>query len=250
MIIKDLGVSFKDRVVFKNVNFEIADKHRIVSLVGRSGIGKTQMIRRLAKLKIDGATLTGDVFIKDKPVREGDVGVVSQNYYLPAHLTVKQVLHYAAKKNPEYGPPGCQIDQLRSWYIDQFELSQHLDKYCTCPPLSGGQRQRVAIVTQLLSGTDFLLMDEPFSGLDSIMIDRTLTLLRRVSELNKSKTILIVTHDLRSACAISDLVLVLANPDNSADGAKVTHSLEMHWDSTMIDSQLFLSTINQIKALL
>ena len=259
---KDLGIQFKDKVIFKDVNLQIKDIIRpgiitgqVVSLIGKSGIGKSLLIRRLAGLYIKNASLTGEVLVnKDqKPVKPGDMGVVPQDYYLPANLTVQKILWMAAVKNPQFKDRKTIIAAMTS-YILAFELGDHRLKYPI--QLSGGQKQRTSIAMQLLSGSNFLLMDEPFSGLDPIMVDKTTDLLLRVSQTDELKTIVIVSHDLRNACAISDTVFILSNRDRSSEaGATIVKEVDLiernlAWKPGIKEMPEFLDTIREIKQLL
>jgi ABC-type nitrate/sulfonate/bicarbonate transport system ATPase subunit len=80
-----------------------------------------------------------------------------------------------------------------------------------CHPkmLSGGQRQRVAIAQQLLCSSHFLLMDEPFSGLDPLAKNAVCETLVDVSTTHELNTIIVVTHDIESAIRISDTLWLL-----------------------------------------
>jgi polar amino acid transport system ATP-binding protein/sulfate transport system ATP-binding protein/NitT/TauT family transport system ATP-binding protein len=109
------------------------------------------------------------------PVKAGDMGVVFQNYYLFEWRTIHQSLELAAKKNPALKD---EVKTAIEKYAEDFNLSEHLQKYPK--QLSGGQRQRVSIIQQMLNGSDFLLLDEPFSGLDVIVLDKVVDLLLEV----------------------------------------------------------------------
>lgn len=267
-----VGLSFKqpevngkkvpDKVIFKDINFQIRDVIRpeviqgqVVSLVGKSGIGKSMMIRMLAGLPIDGK-LDGKILVNvvQTPTNPGDMGVVPQNYYLPEHLQLKQILYLAASKNKLLQQNHQIILDAITSYILEFELGDHLSKYPT--QLSGGQRQRASIICQLLFGSNFLLMDEPFSGLDPLMLDKTTELLLRVSQMDEIKTIIIVSHDLRNSVAISDTVLILSNRGRaSEEGATIVREVDLMqmglaWHPEVKEMPLFLQTIRDIKSLL
>ena len=83
--------------------------------------------------------------------------------------------------------------------------------------LSGGQRQRVAIAQQLLCSEHFLLMDEPFSGLDPIMKDKVCELITEVASAHELNTIIVVSHDISATISIAD-TLWLMGRDIGADG--------------------------------
>lgn len=186
----------------------------------------------------------GTVLIENKPVKAGDVGVVAQNYLLFNHRTVKQNLNLSVKHNEKY------VHGLFEEYTNRFGIAEHLNKYPL--ELSGGQRQRVAIVQQLLVGGDFLLLDEPFSGLDKIVKREVVNVLHEVSLLDEKKTLIIVSHDLESSVMISDTAIILG-VDPNEPGAYIRKEIDLierglTWQSPDIISKLpqFHSTIDEI----
>ena len=118
------------------------------------------------------------------------------------------MLRKAAKKNRDYKGDAKLIKDAVDFYLNKFELTEHKDKFPI--ELSGGQKQRVCIMMQLLNGSYFILLDEPFSGLDPLMIDKTTELLQEVANSDEKKTLIIISHDLENCCAISDTVHVLS----------------------------------------
>jgi polar amino acid transport system ATP-binding protein/sulfate transport system ATP-binding protein len=87
-------------------------------------------------------------------------------------------------------------------FLQRFDLEAQAKHYP--PQLSGGQRQRVAIAQQFMCSEHFLLMDEPFSGLDPVMKDEACRIIAEVAGLNELTTIIVVTHDIGSACQVAD----------------------------------------------
>jgi polar amino acid transport system ATP-binding protein/sulfate transport system ATP-binding protein/NitT/TauT family transport system ATP-binding protein len=240
-----------DRPILRDINFSIRNiirpglsQGQVVTLIGRSGIGKTQLFKILSGLQ---APTAGQVTIHDnKPVKAGDMGVIFQNYYLFEWRTVYQSLMLAAKKNKQLtGKEKQTIDQ----YADQFQLTGHLNLYPQ--QLSGGQRQRVSIMQQLLKGSDFILLDEPFSGLDVCMLDKAVELLLQVSLSDELKTLIIVSHDIETSVAISDTVFILGNePDK--EGATIKKEIDLierdlAWQKDIKHERRFLETIEEIK---
>jgi polar amino acid transport system ATP-binding protein/sulfate transport system ATP-binding protein len=86
--------------------------------------------------------------------------------------------------------------------------------------LSGGQRQRVAIAQQLLCSEHFVLMDEPFSGLDPLATARIIDLIGEVAGLHELNTIVVATHDVGAAIAVAD-TLLLMGCDRDGEGRVV-----------------------------
>jgi ABC-type nitrate/sulfonate/bicarbonate transport system ATPase subunit len=209
---ENIQLQYGEKVVLRDVNFRIQDIHRqginqgqVVSLIGRSGIGKTQLFRILSGLLKPGA---GAVKIDEDQhvVQPGEVGIVPQNYILFNHRTIYQNLKIGLNSAPVKLGEAATKSTIEA-YAATFELSEHLKKYPA--QLSGGQRQRVSIIQQVLTGNKFILLDEPFSGLDVLMIDRVTELLLKISTLGEHNTLIIVSHDIENAAAISDMVWVL-----------------------------------------
>lgn len=209
---REIFKSFNKKEILNNISFDILDVKRegfeqgqIVSLIGKSGIGKSVLLKILCGLMQPDF---GEVLAIDNdsdtmsPVKAGNIGVVTQHYVLFNHRTVKKNLLLA---NPDI--------KLVEDYCLRFDLFKHLDKYPH--QLSGGQKQRVSIIQQILAGNKIILLDEPFSGLDTLMIDKILKLLSDISLQHELNTLLIVSHDLESSLCISDTAFIMAKPDES-----------------------------------
>jgi len=260
---KDLSLSYGDKCILQDINFSIHDivrpglqQGQVVSLIGRSGIGKTQLFRLLSGLQ---QPSSGVLNIRGKwektsgggascmrPVRAGDMGVIFQNYYQFGWRTVRQSLMLAARQNKSLA--GQEEDAMNR-YTAQFDLSGVLSHYPS--QLSGGQQQRVSICQQLLKGADFLLLDEPFSGLDVCVLDKVVELLLQVSLSDEFKTLIIVSHDIPTAVGISDTVFILGKKPGQA-GSTIVQSIDLierdlAWKDNVRVEQRFLDTIREIK---
>lgn len=251
---KNVGLSYNKKIILRDINFCIKDiirpeikQGQVVSLIGRSGIGKTQLFKILSGLQhasIGSVTIHGD-----KNVQAGDMGVIFQNYYLFEWRTVYESLLLAAKKNINLkGKEDGTIHQ----YVADFHLTEELKKYPQ--QLSGGQRQRVSIIQQLLKGSDFLLLDEPFSGLDVYVLDKVTELLLQVSVSDERKTLIIVSHDISTSVAISDTVIILGN-EAGKPGATIKKEIDLierdlAWKKDIKKEKAFIETVEEIKACL
>lgn len=251
---KDVNLSFGDKQILRDINFGIHNivrpgmlQGQVVSLIGRSGIGKTQLFKLLAGLQ---QPTSGEILIhQDKKVKAGDMGIIFQNYYLFEWRPVHASLMLAARKNP--GLAGKEKETI-AHYAETFHLQEHLHKYPQ--QLSGGQRQRVSIIQQLLKGSDFLLLDEPFSGLDLLMLDKVVNLLLQVSLSDELKTLIIVSHDIATSVAISDTVFILAQ-EAGKPGATIVKEIDLierglAWARGINKKKEFAETIEEIKVCL
>lgn len=226
---------------------------QIVSLVGRSGSGKSTLFRILAAVE---APDTGTVLRYDKseldlpdtlePVMEGDMGVVFQDSYIYTWKTVSQILHKAANRNPNTKDEDI-VD-----VANKLDIGKLMTKYSN--QLSGGQRQRVALAEQVLNGGNFILLDEPFSGLDTLAIDKVTKMIVDVSLTDEHKTIILVSHDLSNSLAISDEAFILAKEEGK-EGATITAHIDLAaqglaWQPDIKDNPLFRDLLKQVKSLL
>jgi polar amino acid transport system ATP-binding protein/sulfate transport system ATP-binding protein/NitT/TauT family transport system ATP-binding protein len=177
------------------------------------------------------------------------MGVIFQNYYQFGWRTVGQSLLLAARRNKAL--VGKEEEAIRR-YTQQFDIGDVLHRYPA--QLSGGQQQRVSIIQQLLKGSDFLLLDEPFSGLDVCVLDRVVELLVQVSLSDELKTLIIVSHDISTAVAISDTVLVLGR-QAGLEGSTIVREIDLierglAWQTEVRGEKAFAETVREIKGCL
>lgn len=220
--VKDVSLAYGDKKILDGVSFDIHNITRpdvtqgqIISICGRSGCGKTSLFKILSGFNKP-TTGTVKIDLDQHDVKKGEVGVVPQDYPLFNHRTIQQNFELGIEE-----VKGIDSKKTIADYAEYFGLTEHLAKF-PCD-LSGGQRQRASILQQVLAGNRFILMDEPFSGLDSLMKDKVIDLILKVANLNEYNTLIIVSHDIESACAISDTVHVLANDGN---GSKIIKSYD------------------------
>ena len=191
----------KDNPIIKELDFSVK-KGEFVSFIGESGSGKTTFLKCLAGLeKINSGRITlnnkvlndKDVFIKPH-LRK--IGFIFQDYPLFPHLNVfdniKINLKQSYFKNIDY-------------YTGLLGLGSLLKRFPH--ELSGGEQQRVSIARALVREPDLLLMDEPFSNLDSAIKSKIQDEIYKILKKTNTTTIL-VTHDIKDTFDISDKLLV------------------------------------------
>jgi len=114
-------------------------------------------------------------------------------------------------------------------YLERFGLNGCANKYPF--QISGGQRQRVAIAQQFMCSEHFLLMDEPFSGLDPMAIEKVCELIGELASVHTLNTIIVITHDIVAAIAVSDTLWLMGRQYNGDGtlilGAKVCTTYDL-----------------------
>ncbi|MDO4960811.1 MAG: ABC transporter ATP-binding protein [Eubacteriales bacterium] len=187
--------------IFKEMSLR-AERGSFVSIIGASGSGKTTIFRLLNGLEQPDA---GMITVDGTPISELShyASYMPQQDLLFPWLTVEKnvMLPMTVQKLPK---AECKKKALEM--LERVGLSEWAGHYPK--ELSGGMRQRASFARTLCAGSDLLLLDEPFSALDSITrISLQEWLLKQWSELNK--TVLFITHDVEEAIFLSQRILVL-----------------------------------------
>jgi len=177
-------------------------EHSFTIVVGKSGCGKTTLLRLLASLE---QPTTGSIaFGTASPA----IGFVFQEPRLMPWLTVSENIAFAAQSNGSLG-----TDKL-PLLLDLLGLTAFASSYPS--QLSGGMAQRTSLGRTLFQNPDIILMDEPFSALDYFtrrgLQETLLTLFRQ-----ERKTIIFVTHDVEEAVLLGERVLIMQNGSVTAD---------------------------------
>ena len=215
--VEHIQKSFGSTDVLKDISFSM-ERGQVLSIIGSSGSGKTTLLRCLnfletaqsGVIRVDGVPLFdsgSNRKFTDEEIRKNRLhfGLVFQNFNLFPQYTVLENVMLAPKLLKT--APVSQIEQKAKALIAQVGLSNRMDSY-PCQ-LSGGQQQRVAIARALALEPDILCFDEPTSALDP---ELTGEVLRVICELkNTNRTIIIVTHEMEFAKAISDRVIFMAD---------------------------------------
>lgn len=194
-----------------------------IGILGASGTGKSMLLRCIAgmenpssgRIVIDGKVLFDSAKAINLPSRDRNIGFLFQNYALFPHLTVAQNIAFGLPKDL----PRSEVRQKVAEQLQSIDLQSFGDRYPH--QLSGGQQQRVALARALVSQPDILLLDEPFSALDTHLrnqIEREL-----ISVLSTYKGItLFVTHNIDEAYRICQNLLILDRGKVMSYGEKST----------------------------
>ena len=178
-------------------------KNEVVSIIGYSGSGKSTLIRCIAGLEgVESGTISTDV----KPEKNyNGIGMVFNRSNLFPHLTILQNLTLAPVK--VLGMSKEQAEEEAIQILDQVGIWALKDEYPD--NLSSGQRQRAAIARSLMMKPEILLLDEPTSSLDPVSTSEVYNVLSALK--NENMTIVVVTHKIDFARAISDRIVFMCN---------------------------------------
>lgn len=190
----------KPTAIFDHVDWHVQEGE-FVSIIGPSGYGKSTLFRLVTGLEDpDGGeiSLNGEVMNK----RLGKVGYMPQQDLLMPWRTILENVRLPLELQ-RAKPSDEKIIQL----LADFGLTGEEHSYPA--NLSGGMRQRVSFLRTILTGSNILLLDEPFSALDAITrLTMQEWLIEQWQQLDK--TILFITHDIDEALFLSDRIFILA----------------------------------------
>ena len=223
--VNNLKKSYGKNLILKDISFSM-NEGEVLSIIGRSGCGKTTLLRSLNYLEtID----SGEVYLNEElllsnefPKKENDIikkrihyGLVFQSFNLFPQYTVFEnialPLRLMEQKRKKEGLPPLLNRPIEEEVMDlltKIGLENKKDFYPS--ELSGGQSQRVAIARAMALKPDILCFDEPTSALDPELTGEVLKVILELKE-KYHLTMIIVTHEMAFAKKISDKVLFMDN---------------------------------------
>lgn len=171
-------------------------------LLGKSGCGKTTLLRHLAGLIDDHINWTGQLTTSDQKPLTGRIAYMAQQDLLLPWLSVIDNVCLSQRLGKHSGQP----DSNKAFKLLQ---AVGLEDYASAMPnqLSGGMRQRVALARTLMQDKPLVLMDEPFSALDAVTRHKLQTL---SAELLKDRTVLLITHDPQEALRLGHNLYIMS----------------------------------------
>lgn len=217
--LKQLTKSFDQLDVLKGIDFQF-EPQKVYAIIGPSGSGKSTLLRCLNFLEIptggeviyDGKLLFGlskknknEMLFNNSELNaiRSEIGMVFQSFNLFHHVTVLENITM-----PLVELKKMKIEQAKAValnYLTQVGVADKADAYPY--QLSGGQKQRVAIARALAMEPKVILFDEPTSALDPEMVKEVLTVIQALAK--KGMMMLIVTHEMKFAEEVSDVVIFM-----------------------------------------
>lgn len=219
VVVSAVGIQkyFGDNHVLRGIDLDVR-QHETVMLIGRSGSGKTTMLRCLnfleeptiGSVRIGGITVQADpLHSRSRAHREQirqvrvRAGMVFQDFNLFPHMTVLQNCIEAPTRVKDLSRDVAIATAER--YLDKVQLLHKRDEYPS--RLSGGQKQRVAIARALTMEPQVLLFDEPTSALDPELVGEVLQVMETLA--HEGSTMIVVSHEMAFAREAADRVVFL-----------------------------------------
>ena len=238
IILKAEGISkaFQGEEIVKDISLTLK-KGELVSLLGPSGVGKTTLFQMLSGLEEPDS---GQIYIQDENVTgvSGKVGYMQQKDLLLPHKTVLDNVCIPLKLKGI--SKKIARDQALS-HFTEFRLMGAENKYPF--QISGGMRQRAALLRTYLFNGELLLLDEPFSALDSITKGKLYKWFREIM-IQYHSSVFLITHDIEEAIFLSDRIYIMAGVPG-----KIQKEVQIHCATdreTFLLSEAFLGYKGEI----
>ncbi|MBE9391544.1 ABC transporter ATP-binding protein [Fervidicoccus fontis] len=193
--VRNLTKSFSDGPVISNISFKL-NRGEVLGIMGPNGCGKTTMLRTILGLENKDS---GEVKIR------GKIGYVPQDNLLLPWLKLRENIVIGLKIS---GAGEREIEERLNYVSELLSLNDHLDKYPN--RVSGGTARKASIARALIIMPDILILDEPYTGLDSSSISILQTLLKNLKK-EIRLGIIIVSHQVDEVMEISDRIIVLTH---------------------------------------
>ncbi len=208
--IKNVSVFYGNKQILHEINLVVPSK-KIVSIVGESGSGKTTLFKTILGIapRSSGFHFTGEIYLHENQYTPGtnrNIQPVFQDPSLYFHKgwTLQECLWEPVEifgKDPVEKQKEI-VHLLSLFSLDPNLLSQKIETF------SGGELQRISIIRTVLTEPELILMDEPVSGLDRLVLGDTIRYIQKLRQ-EYQISILLISHDLDFVSQISDFLYVM-----------------------------------------
>ena len=211
----------KNKYILEDINVTISEKNEFITIVGHTGSGKSTLVQMMNALLVP---TTGSVTVFGNEItykKQKNLKRLRKNVGLVFQFPEYQLFEETVLKDVCFGPKNYKLENPVAKAKEALtSVKIYEDKYEKSPfRLSGGEKRKVAIAGILASEPNVLILDEPTVGLDPQTKKELLLLLK---EINKEKTIIIITHDMNALWEVSTRVIVLDDKKIVYDGDKYT----------------------------
>ncbi|GGE77738.1 ABC transporter ATP-binding protein [Priestia taiwanensis] len=208
--IKQLAKNFGDNQAVKSLNITLP-KGSVLGLLGRNGAGKTTTIKMMLGLLTPSS---GEIQWNGKDFKDAklSLGYLPEERGLYPKSTVLDQLRYFGKLE---GMTQKAVDQSIDYWLERLQITEYKNK--KAGELSKGNQQKIQIIATLLHNPEFIILDEPFSGLDPVNANMLASVIQE--EMEKGKTVIFSSHRMDQVEAFCEYVCILKHGDVVVQGS-------------------------------
>ena len=200
--IKNLSKNFADLKALDNVSFEV-EKGELFGVIGQNGAGKSTLFRSMMNFYDH---FDGEILYEGKPMANiplEKIGFLPEERSLSPKKTIREEVKFFARLNQM-----SNVDEKTlQAYFDRFEIKGTLDD--KIKSLSKGNQQKVQLLASLIYKPEFLILDEPFSGLDPYNANLLMGIIKEINE--EGTTIIFSSHNMENVEYLCDRLIMLKN---------------------------------------
>lgn len=200
--IKNLSKNFGDLKALDNVSFDVK-KGELFGVIGQNGAGKSTLFRSMMNFydHFDGEILYEGRPMADIPLEK--IGFLPEERSLSPKKTIREEVKFFARLNQMKNLD----EKTLQAYFDRFEIKGSLDD--KIKSLSKGNQQKVQLLASLIYKPEFLILDEPFSGLDPYNANLLMGIIKEIN--NQGTTIIFSSHNMENVEYLCDRLIMLKN---------------------------------------
>lgn len=200
--IKNLSKNFGDLKALDDVSFDV-NKGELFGVIGQNGAGKSTLFRSMMNFydHFDGEILYEGKPMADIPLEK--IGFLPEERSLSPKKTIREEVKFFARLNQMKNLD----EKTLQAYFDRFEIKGSLDD--KIKSLSKGNQQKVQLLASLIYKPEFLILDEPFSGLDPYNANLLMGIIKEIN--NQGTTIIFSSHNMENVEHLCDRLIMLKN---------------------------------------